>query len=252
MIFKLVGESVLFTCNSELYHRKRRSLSAAFFKDKITNMMQVFIKLGYQQLTLWEEKEEEEWEVALGDYFSVFLNKCVLACVFGQTNVDHKLALQHTDGHFEQMEIGKYMEYMMPPFFMRFAQPLRTLFDIFDNVYIWRLERIQLGNLNRFRSLIQHLIEEKRLAINNLKPGEQGPDDFLAHLIQDDVFKDDDDMKIDECNSFMIASSGTTMRVIARLIYFSTRYEEVSRKIRQEFQDVFGEKLRERGGRRMG
>jgi len=42
-------------------------------------------------------------------------------------------------------------------------------------------------------------------------------------------------MKKDECASFMIASSGTTMRVICRLIFFVTRNPAISEKIREEF-----------------
>mmetsp|Transcript_41075 Transcript_41075/g.39595 ORF Transcript_41075/g.39595 Transcript_41075/m.39595 type:complete len:132 (-) Transcript_41075:333-728(-) len=52
-------------------------------------------------------------------------------------------------------------------------------------------------------------------------------------------------MKKDECASFMIASSGTTMRVIARLLYYVTRNPEMTEKIREEFQAIFKTQLKE-------
>eukprot|EP00350_Pseudokeronopsis_sp_OXSARD2_P001831 CAMPEP_0170548790 /NCGR_PEP_ID=MMETSP0211-20121228/6980_1 /TAXON_ID=311385 /ORGANISM="Pseudokeronopsis sp., Strain OXSARD2" /LENGTH=84 /DNA_ID=CAMNT_0010854425 /DNA_START=265 /DNA_END=519 /DNA_ORIENTATION=+ len=62
VIFKLVGDSVLFASSTtEVYFHKRKSLSAAFFKDKLTNMMQTFIKVGYDELTpSWESQEYQD------------------------------------------------------------------------------------------------------------------------------------------------------------------------------------------------
>ena len=48
--------------------------------------------------------------------------------------------------------------------------------------------------------------------------------DFLSLLLEDELFKDDIGMMIDECSTFMLASTQTTAMQLFFAIYYLVRY----------------------------
>ena len=81
----------------------------------------------------------------------------------------------------------------------------RLLFQCFDNVYLGRNEKEVLNNTIRFRNFIKDLIAERREMMKKKNFINKG--DFLTLLLNDEIFKDQDDLIVDECIAFMFAST---------------------------------------------
>jgi len=50
----LFGESILFSPSDEKWAQKRKHLSAAFYKDKINDMLAIIIRITNQQVQVWK------------------------------------------------------------------------------------------------------------------------------------------------------------------------------------------------------
>lgn len=59
-------------------------------------------------------------------------------------------------------------------------------------------------------------------------------DDFLSILINDPYFKDNDDMIIDECMTFMFASTQTVTILITNALFFFTMKTNIRDRVRKE------------------
>lgn len=55
--------------------------------------------------------------------------------------------------------------------------------------------------------------------------------DFLTSLLLDDMFKDDIEMVLDECFTFMLAANLATIDLIDSALYFVTALPEVKAKL---------------------
>ena len=56
----------------------------------------------------------------------------------------------------------------------------------------------------------------------------------MTLLLEDELFKDDREIMIDECSSFMLASTQTTAMHLFFSIYYLFRYPEYLEKVRAE------------------
>ena len=74
-----------------------------------------------------------------------------------------------------------------------------------------------------------------------MKPDYTSKGDLLHLLLTVDLFKNNDDMIIDECVAFMIASTNATSLLIANTVYYLTQFEKEGHlvKIMDEFKKVF-------------
>ena len=75
----------------------------------------------------------------------------------------------------------------------------------FDKMYIGKDEKELKANAEMFRMFIKTLIEKRRLKMQ--KENKLMNEDFLGILLNEDLFKDKDEMIIDECITFMFAST---------------------------------------------
>ncbi len=56
LFYELFGDSTLFSTSSEMWANKRKRLSAAFYKDKMSKMLQKVVGIVNERMTLWKEK----------------------------------------------------------------------------------------------------------------------------------------------------------------------------------------------------
>ncbi len=82
------------------------------------------------------------------------------------------------------------------------------------------------------------MITKRRTEIKD--PSFKHKGDFLTLLIEDEVFKDQDTYILDECITFMLASTITTTLLITNSIYYFTKHPEILKKMRDEFTSLTG------------
>ena len=56
VFLQLFGNSILFDKSNELWATKRKHLSSAFYKDKMTGMLQLIIATSSKRIEEWKEK----------------------------------------------------------------------------------------------------------------------------------------------------------------------------------------------------
>jgi hypothetical protein len=67
-------------------------------------------------------------------------------------------------------------------------KPHRMFFDVFDNMYFGKSEKILLENITSFRDMIKVLIKERRDQIKNDSQFLENNTDFLTILLTDELF----------------------------------------------------------------
>ena len=54
--YDLAGESIFMIESNEVWSQKRKHLTAAFYKDKMINMLETIIDLSYDQIQQWKKE----------------------------------------------------------------------------------------------------------------------------------------------------------------------------------------------------
>ena len=88
-----VGRSILFEPSNEFWAMKRKRIASAFYKDKLTPMLQNIVALSNQQVKAWkslssanEPSVPTRPSIDITNEISNFMTECVLQCVFGTSS----------------------------------------------------------------------------------------------------------------------------------------------------------------------
>ena len=120
----------------------------------------------------------------------------------------------------------------------RLFNPIRFVTASFDRSYIGSQEKEQYKNIITMRNFIKDLIIAKREEIKaNPKLVKA---DFLSILVEDELYKGDFKMIIDECISFMIAATQTTAVLVSETLFRLTQDKSILQKVRSEMKDKMG------------
>ena len=87
-----MGDSILFSKSDDIWREKRKHLSAAFYKDKMIQMLDSVANLTIDRVEKWKsEYVGTGREFILNQQVSDHIMDSILFCVFGQTNLDSTL-----------------------------------------------------------------------------------------------------------------------------------------------------------------
>ena len=100
--------------------------------------------------------------------------------------------------------------------FRNIASPVRLVTDLFDRAYITPSERELQKNILKVRAFIKELILVRKEEIQSGGPKKV---DFLSIIIEDELYKDNIEMMIDDCCNFMIASTQTTSIMVSETLF---------------------------------
>jgi cytochrome P450 len=76
----IFGDSIIFARNDELWASKRKHLSVAFYKEKLTSMLQIMIIETLKYTKSWDNKTEP---INIYKEVATLVGVCVSACIFG-------------------------------------------------------------------------------------------------------------------------------------------------------------------------
>lgn len=79
---------------------------------------------------------------------------------------------------------------------------------------------------------MKDMIEEGRQ--NRKQPGYQCNGDFMSILLEDEMFRDNDQMIVDECITFLFAGSQTTSLLLQNAFFRLTQNNDCNEKVREE------------------
>ncbi len=112
--------------------------------------------------------------------------------------------------------------------------PLRNMFPTLNKVYYPR-EKVIQENSRRLRKMVKEMIDERRLEMQNPNYKEQS--DFMTLLLNDELFKDKETILVDECLTFMIAATQTTLTALATIIKHTMIDDRIRESLRKNLKE---------------
>ncbi|CDW76295.1 cytochrome family subfamily polypeptide 55 precursor [Stylonychia lemnae] len=229
------ANSSFFSKSNKVWATKRKHLSAAFYKDKINQILRGAVVIANKRVKLWLRLiEEGEPVVNLNKEMNDLIDDVVQICVFGQSSLKKSLVFKK-NGQETVVSLGRFIRLLSEKIFSRFASLFRLFTNIFDYAALNKQEREDFDNAKYLREFTKGLIDERRKEME--KPDFQSQGDFLTLILQDSYFQDDKDI-IDEVMGFMTASNVTTSIAMTNIIFYLTKSQESFRKVREEFRSV--------------
>ncbi|CDW80978.1 cytochrome p450 [Stylonychia lemnae] len=235
VFYDLTGESVLFDQTTEAQATKRKHLSTAFYKDKMTFNLRIIIRKTYgwiENLKIDIKKGNNERE--LNSMINQHILDCILMSVFGETSLKQTMPFL-VDDKIVETSLGIATARLFLALTRKSITPLRILVQLFDSHYIGKSEKALQKNLQTFREFLQRLINEKKEKMQD--PSFEGAD-FLTMLLTDDLFSKDESLIKDELATILIASILTTTALITNTLYYYEFLPEVKQKLRKEISMI--------------
>lgn len=169
--------------------------------------------------------------------------ECVLQCIFGVNSEALGELTFVKNGEKLNFSTGNFIRENFKATIERRLKFIRFLFDIFDEVSVGQQEKETAQNSEYFRLFLKKMINKRRREMGSDSFVSKG--DFLTMLLQDELFKGQDEYIVDECLTFMAAASQTTTMLVSNAIYYLTKFRETSCKLRAELSNAIGRSLSE-------
>lgn len=166
------------------------------------------------------------------------MTECMLKTVFGTSSEEIGKLDYMIGGTPKPVYLGEYVNLCVMARVKGLMQPVRLFFDIFDKVCLNAEEREQQANCLRLRQLVMKIIKERKAEL--ARPGVEPRPDFLTMMVQDELFKDQEEYVLDECISFIIAATLNNTQMITNSIYYLTKCQDKLAKLRREIVNAAG------------
>ena len=236
------GNSILFNSSNELWAAKRKHLSMAFYKDKLTPMLGMII-----DNTMATINTLKKVQVATGKSFNMvdviqeLMMNSILMCVFGQAIEEVELLNFKTAATDEKIHPGFLLRKIFTGYINKVYTLPRLIFDSLDFAIFGQEEKLLDKNNTTLRDYIMRMIIKRREDFK--KPGFVDKGDFLTNLLKDELFANQDVLIIDECITFLLAATQTSTTLIINCVYNLSRWTEARETLRKEMRRFIDPKI---------
>ena len=138
----------------------------------------------------------------------------------------------HAGGKAKKIAPGWCMRDLIMCHIQRRFKLIRLLFDVFDTFAMGQDEKEIFANTDNLRAFLKKMINIRRSEMDS--PSFVSKGDFLTMLLQDELFRGQDEYIVDECLTFMGAATQTTTILISNAIYYLTKCPEKKEILRKE------------------
>jgi cytochrome P450 len=157
---------------------KRKHISAAFYKDKISQMLKMIINVTHDRVEQWKKEHVVQGKIVeLHTEMSSLIMECVLVCVFGETSTNLSDLTFLKDGNAIKHNVGSFIRKLFFSLMGRVLSPLRLFSDFFDDLALGSAEKEAFANFDEFRAFALKMIDKRRCEIAS---GEKSRGDFLS------------------------------------------------------------------------
>ena len=123
---RMIGNSILFAKSDIHWQQKRKSLSAALYKDKLKVMVEMMKDVTIHMIrNKWMKAENQQIDI-VKESSNLFI-KITLTCLFGTTK-DDIMVTQRSAGQESLHLLGQTMISITEDIVAKFFHPLRVLF----------------------------------------------------------------------------------------------------------------------------
>ncbi|CDW80105.1 cytochrome family subfamily polypeptide 55 precursor [Stylonychia lemnae] len=214
---------------------RRKHVSAAFYKDRLTIQLEAVIKLTFNRLKdMKEALNESNNEINLTSWLGEMVMHSIQICVFGLDSNDLKLDYIE-QGKIQTLPLSMFMKKLSVQLFVRIIKVYRLCFSSLNSFYIGQQEQEYRQNALFFRQFLKDVISQRRKRISE---GYQS-NDFVDLLIRDELYEGKDETILDECCIFMLGATQTTVTTINNALIYIYKDNQILQKLREEIAQNF-------------
>ncbi|KAJ0061157.1 hypothetical protein NL108_008841 [Boleophthalmus pectinirostris] len=227
---RFLGDGLVTAVDHDLWYKHRRIMDPAFSSLYLRGLMGTFNERAEKLMERLSEEADNNREVTM-----LHMVNCVTMDVIGKVAFGVELDLLNKDSPFPDaietclmglVVCARDLLYEYKPWNRDFVQKVRTACRL-------------------LRSTGAQWINERRMAMQN---GENVPKDILTQIIksagqEEHMTKEDEEIMLDNFVTFFIAGQETTANQLAFCIMELGRHPEILEKVKQEVDNVIGEKL---------
>ena len=229
----LLGESIVLAEGNDLWSRKRKVLSSAFYKDKLIKMTEQIREIVADKITEIERDHVETKQPMdiikeIGD----LQMRIILISAFGLHDL-HKVKLPYLqNGQTRLLTIGDYLRSLTSFMIFRSGRYLFAVIPYMMFLFYSKEDREYKKNLTVVRGFIENLINERRENIEKFKDSV----DLLTILVSDEYFSKNTSAMIDEIMVLFLAGSFTLKTTNSNLIQYLALNDKPYKKLMAEIK----------------
>eukprot|EP00347_Sterkiella_histriomuscorum_P023205 403335549 len=237
-LFSLLGNSSIMMSSTEAQARKRKTISSAFYKDKLYKMVEqmkevVAEKIEEMQHKFINDKEGQLVGFDLLEQLNQIHIRVILNTAFGEDLKNQTLPYV-LNGAVTQKGLGQYLRDIFMYIIFKSARYELMIIPALTFLFYKKSDREYLKNAKVARDFCRQLIQERRKNLDQHKERA----DLLTILLLDEEYSKNEEEIIDECITFFLAGSQTVIAANANLIQYATMNPEIQNKLLQEFRHV--------------
>ena len=214
---------------------KRKTLSAAFFKKKLTEMTKIIKKVTLEYIReVQDQAKDGRQKKDLVDFTTQLQSKIFLLISVGKGLSQKKIPYERDDGTIEDMMIVDHLNLLVEFGLNRYATIPYLMFfpELFSQTWIHPADRRWRRNLEVYRARVKEIMKERRAMMKAGKTDSNG--DFLSILLTENEIYDNDEKIVDEIITFSFAGFKTIQVSTTNMIYYLTMKPELKQKLLAE------------------
>jgi cytochrome P450 len=236
----LLNNIVSMDTANPAYKSKRKTLSSAFFKNKIRALMDLvkYTSLKYFKDIQDRANADGATELDLNKTTSTLQNHIITNVMLGEGASYAKLEWTDLDDSIRQVELAEYIDLILESFFLRINDnPLFLLVPTLATKQLTNADRKFFKNTAVMRDHIRQIIVDRQKGkTGGLAVGEQK--DIISMLVEDDSYKDSIDDIIDEVIVMFIAGTKTVQGTTTNLLGLYCNTPEFKEKLHKDMDPL--------------
>jgi cytochrome P450 len=227
----LFGDALVFQEGNNLWNSKRKVLSAAFYKDKLSMMGDIVKEQIKRSMVIWKEKyiASGKKELNVVSEISLILVRVILACAFGYDCSERTLTY-YENGVKTTKTIAYVLRNNLEALLLKMMAPQLVFLPESINYDFAQKDKHNTLNAKEIRAVFTEIIRERRAEME--RTGENNSADLLNILMHDELFKDNHSLILDECLLFFFAGSQTTACQISNALHYLMQKPELLQKVK--------------------
>ena len=235
MAKSLTGESILFAETSDDWRKSRKAISPAFYKGKLSNLVDIAKGAVAKTLANFKEKVARQGprtKIDIMEEIGMMTARIMLMCALGVDCAEHPVEFWENSRQGTK-SLAYSLRFTFSNLVNRLLSPHIVLFPMLARYHITPFERDQAKNAKALRDFCEDIIKKRKIAIKE-NPELANAGDFLTILLVDEHFKDRKMRIVDEVLTFFFAGSQTSSVATQNLIFALCKHPEYQNQILDE------------------
>lgn len=236
IVFKpFFGESLVFVDGDESWSHKRKTMSAAFYKEKLIKMTEVVREVVTEKISEIEERYVKTGKpMNVTEEMGELQNRIFLTSVFGLKDL-HKVRLPYLQrGQTLQLDIGDFLRRLVGFLLLRQGRRIFGLIPYLLFFNYTKEDREYVENIRVVRTYCEGLIEDRKKNMSKFSESS----DLMNIWLTDDSYKNNTKLIVDEIILMFLAGSFTLKTTNTNMLSYLAMNPDVKAKLVTELKET--------------